>query len=70
MQNPIIKINIHVDGNGQKQLQDVLNAYNLTLTINKPTRVREKTATVIDHIITNIPAECFYTEMIGSFCSV
>jgi hypothetical protein len=62
----VLNINIQIDGNCQKQLQDVLNTYNLTSTVNKPTRVTEKMATVIDHIITNIPAECYYTEVINS----
>jgi hypothetical protein len=61
-----LNINIPVDGNCHKQLQDVLNAYNLTSTLNKTNLVTEKTATVIDQIITNIPAECYYTEVINS----
>jgi hypothetical protein len=42
------------DGCGQKQLFDVTDTYNLTVTINIPTRVTEITATFIDQIITNI----------------
>jgi hypothetical protein len=56
-------------GCGHKHLSDVANAYNLTVTINTPTRITESTATIIDQIITNIPDEFYYTDVINSLLS-
>jgi hypothetical protein len=50
-----LNINTQQGGSSYKQLLDVTKAYNLTVTINVPTRVTESTATTMDQIITNIP---------------
>ena len=41
----------------------------MTVTINTPTRVIESTATIIDQIITNMPDEFYYTNVINSLLS-
>jgi exonuclease III len=62
-------INTQEDGCDRKQLLDVINAYNLTMTINVPTRVTESLATIIDQIITNMPLHCYSTDVINSLLS-
>jgi hypothetical protein len=64
-----LNINTQQGGSSHKQLLDVTKTYNLTVTINIPTRVTESTATTIDQIITNMPAKCYYTEVIHSLLS-
>jgi hypothetical protein len=39
------------------------------MTINKPTRITESMATIIDQIITNMPAQCYSTHVINSLLS-
>jgi hypothetical protein len=41
-----LNINTQQDGSGHKQLLDVTKAYNLTVTINVPTRVTDSKATL------------------------
>jgi hypothetical protein len=50
-----ININILVKGSDYKQLLDIANIYNLTITIKEPTRVTDSSATGIDQIMTNLP---------------
>jgi hypothetical protein len=64
-----LNINIQQDGSSHKQLLDVTKTYNLTVTINVPTRVTDSTATTIDQIITNTPAKSYYVEVINSLLS-
>ncbi|PNF31582.1 hypothetical protein B7P43_G00791 [Cryptotermes secundus] len=64
-----LNINTMENGCGHKQLLDIINAYNMIMTINIPTRVTESTATIIDQIITNIPVNCYYTNVINSLLS-
>jgi hypothetical protein len=64
-----LHINIQDKGCGHKQLLDVANAYNLTVTINIRTRVTESMATIIDQIIANIPDELYYTDVINNVLS-
>jgi hypothetical protein len=54
---------------GHKQLLDVANISNLTMTINTPTQVTQSTATITDQIITNMPAKCYSTDVINSLLS-
>jgi hypothetical protein len=46
-----LNINIQVGGSSDKKLLDVTKAYNMTVTINIPTRVTESRATIIDQTI-------------------
>jgi exonuclease III len=64
-----LNINTQQGGSSHKQLLHVTKAYNLAVTINIPTRVTECMATTIDQIITNMPAKCYYTEVINSLLS-
>jgi hypothetical protein len=41
-----LNMNTHADGCGHKQLLDIINAYNMIMTINTPTPVTESTATL------------------------
>jgi hypothetical protein len=56
-----LHINTYDDKCGHKQLLVIFDAYNMIMTINTPTQVTESMATIIDQIITNIPAKCYYT---------
>jgi hypothetical protein len=64
-----LNINTQEGGCSHKQFLDVTKAYNLTVTINIPTRVTESTETIKDQIITNIPAKCYHTDVINSLLS-
>jgi hypothetical protein len=64
-----LNINTQQGRSSHKQLLDVTKAYNLTVTINVPTRVTESTATTIDQVMTNISAKCYYIEVINSLLS-
>jgi hypothetical protein len=61
--------NIQEDGCGHKQLLDVANIYKLTMTINTPAQITENMATIIDHIVTNTPAQCYSTDIINNLLS-
>jgi hypothetical protein len=64
-------LNINIDNKwpDYKELIDIANNFNLTLTITKATRVTDKTATVIVQIMTNIPAQLYHVEVIQSLLS-
>jgi hypothetical protein len=64
-----LNINIQQDGDSHKHLLDVTKAYNLTVTINVPTRVTGSSATTIDQIITNMPSKSYYIDVINSLLS-
>jgi hypothetical protein len=64
-----LNINIQEDGCGHKQLLDTANIYKLTMTINTPTWLTESTATIIDQNITNMPAQCYSTDVMNSLLS-
>jgi hypothetical protein len=64
-----LNININNKGPYAKQLIDIANNFNPTLIITMPTRVTDKTATVIDEIIANIPAQLYHVEVIQSLLS-
>jgi hypothetical protein len=64
-----LNINIQQDESSYKQLLDVTKAYNLTVTINVRTRVTDSSATTVDQIITNMPAESYYIEVTNSLLS-
>jgi exonuclease III len=64
-----LNINTLENGWDHKQLLDIINAYNLTMTIKVPTRVTESSATTIDQIITNIPATHYHTNVLNSLLS-
>jgi hypothetical protein len=44
-------------------LLDVANIYNLAMTINTPTQVIENMPTITDQIITNMPTQCYATNV-------
>jgi hypothetical protein len=64
-----LNINTQEDGCGHRQLFDVANIHNLTMTINIPTTITESTATIIYQIITKMPAQCYSTDVINSLLS-
>jgi hypothetical protein len=47
-----------------KQLTDIANNFNLTLTIAKPIWVTDKTTTETDQIMSNLSAQLYNTEAI------
>lgn len=54
------------DSNHQKQLDSLLQTYNLRVTTNEPTRITKTSATAIDYIITNIEDSNCSAEVIHS----
>lgn len=47
-----------------KQYTDILDSFNLKQHVTKPTRTTKSSATLIDHIITNIPQCVTHTDVL------
>ena len=48
------------------ELLDILFSFGLLQVVTKPTRCNDNSATLIDHVITNLSLECYQTHILTS----